>query len=197
MADILYTSVTWTVGDVITEAKLDAMVANDRAVDSHDQGMLITERAIPSTPSSNKLYLYAKDNSGVSGLFVINDAGTNFEVGERQPMFVFTIVGTLATGTSMTPLLVAPRTLTIIKAYANVKTAPTGAALIFDINKNGTSIWASTQANRVQIAASATSGTKTSFDTTALSEGDVLTLDVDQVGSTIAGADATISLKCK
>lgn len=30
-----YTSVAWTSGDIITEAKLDAMVANDQAYDSH------------------------------------------------------------------------------------------------------------------------------------------------------------------
>lgn len=38
-----YTSVTWTAGDVITEAKMDYMVANDQAYDSHqDQGLILT-----------------------------------------------------------------------------------------------------------------------------------------------------------
>jgi hypothetical protein len=37
-----YSAVTWTAGDVITEAKLDAMVANDQAYDSHAaQGLLL------------------------------------------------------------------------------------------------------------------------------------------------------------
>jgi hypothetical protein len=37
-----YTSVTWTTGDTITEAKLDNMVANDQAYDSHAlQGLLL------------------------------------------------------------------------------------------------------------------------------------------------------------
>ena len=37
-----YTAVTWTAGDIITEAKLDYMVANDQAYDSHAaQGILI------------------------------------------------------------------------------------------------------------------------------------------------------------
>jgi len=37
-----YTSVTWTTGDTITEAKLDNMVANDQAYDSHaSQGMAL------------------------------------------------------------------------------------------------------------------------------------------------------------
>jgi len=37
-----YTAVTWTSGDVITEAKLDNMIANDQAYDSHaSQGLLL------------------------------------------------------------------------------------------------------------------------------------------------------------
>jgi hypothetical protein len=197
MAEVTYVAVVWTAGDIITEAKMDNMVANDRAVDAMYQGVEFTERATPTTPGSNKIHLYAKDKSGVPTLYAINDAGTNFEISERHSTFVFVFPGNLATGTSVTSLLVAPRALEIVKAYANVKTAPTGAAAIFDINKNGTSIWASTPANRVQIAAAASSGVQTSFDTTDLAEGDLLTLDIDQIGSTVAGADATISLKCK
>jgi hypothetical protein len=108
---------------------------------------------------------------------------------------VFTVTGTLTTGTSVAPLLVATGALTISKVYVNVKTAPMGASIIVDINKNGTSIWNTTQANRATIAASATSGTQTSFDTTSIAEGDVLTLDIDQVGSSTAGADITVTIK--
>ena len=115
--------------------------------------------------------------------------------------FVFTIKGTLTTGTSLAPLLVAMASQTISKCYLNVKTAPTGADLIIDIDKsddNGatwTSIWNTTQANRATISASALAGTQTSFDTTSLSEGDLLRVNIDQVGSTVAGADLTITVK--
>lgn len=109
--------------------------------------------------------------------------------------FVFTITGTLSTGTSLAPLLVATQSLTITKVYVNVKTAPSGAAIKIDINKNGTSIWNSTQGNRATVADGATSGTQTSFDTTSLAEGDILTLDVDQIGSTTPGADITVIVK--
>jgi len=85
-------------------------------------------------------------------------------------------------------------TLTIVKVWAECKTAPTGAALIFDLNVNGTSIWATHQANRVQIAAGATSGVQTSFDTTTIPADAQLTCDVDQVGSTNPGADWVVHL---
>ena len=197
MADVFYTSVVWTAGDIVTEAKVDNMVANDRAVDAMAQGVQFVERADPSTPSSNNVHVYCKDKSGVPVLYAINDAGTIYEIGEVTPVFTFPIAGTLVVGTSLTSLLIVTKSLTITKAYAAVKTAPTGTALIADLNKNGTSIWASTPANRLQIAAAATSGSQTSFDTTTLVEGDTLTCDVDQVGSTIAGADLTVQLKTK
>ena len=117
--------------------------------------------------------------------------------GEILTTFPWTVTGTLITGTSVSPILIVPNNLTIIKAYAAVKTAPTGQAILIDINIGGTSIWASTQANRLTIAASALTGTQTSFDTTALTDGGLLTVDLDQVGSTIAGADLTIQLKCE
>ena len=100
------------------------------------------------------------------------------------------------TGVNKTNKLIADKAYTITKAYAYATTAPTGASLLFDINVNGTTIWA-TQANRLAIASTANSGTQTSFNTTALAENDVLSIDIDQIGSTIAGSDITVTLKCE
>lgn len=88
------------------------------------------------------------------------------------------------------------RTLTFTEVYAEVGTAPTGASLICDVKKNGTTIW-STTANRVTVAISATSGSSTTFNTTTLANGDRLTFDVVQVGSTVAGADLTLQVVMK
>lgn len=109
--------------------------------------------------------------------------------------YAVSIVGTLTTGTSLTPAMVVVTAQTITKVYAYVKTAPTGASILIDINKNGTSIWNTTQANRLAITAGNNSGDQTSFDTTSLAEGDVLTFDIDQVGSSVSGADLTIVVK--
>lgn len=127
-----------------------------------------------------------------------SQVNANFQALSNQirPTFSFAITGSVTTGISLTPILIVPIALTIEKAYLAIKTAPTGADLIIDINKNGTSIWSSTQANRVKITAGNTTGSQTSFDTTSLAEGDLLTIDVDQVGSTVSGADITIELKC-
>lgn len=112
------------------------------------------------------------------------------------PTFVFTIAGTLTTGTNLTHALIINNALTINKVYAYVKTAPTGANIIIDINKNGVSVWNSDQSNRLNIVAAAQSGNQTIFDTTSLAEDDILTIDLDQVGSTVSGQDITIEVKC-
>jgi hypothetical protein len=197
MPEILYTDVVWTAGDTLTEAKLDNMVANDRAVDALNNGVLMTERANPDTPSSNKLHLYVKDKSGIPTLYVINDAGTIYELSETRPSFLSTVAGSIIVGTSQTPIIIVHRDLTIVKAYGAVKTAPVGASIIVDINKNGSSIWNSTPANRLAIGSGSNSGSQTAFDTTTLSEGDQLTFDLDQVGATTTGADLSVLLRCK
>jgi hypothetical protein len=122
-----------------------------------------------------------------------NHDGTNSRAIPKG--YVVAVVGSLVTGTSLTPVVIAVASQTITKAYAYVKTAPVGASILIDINKNGTSLWATNQANRLAIASGANSGTQTSFDTTTLADGDILTFDIDQIGSSTAGADITIVLK--
>lgn len=99
--------------------------------------------------------------------------------------------GTLSTGLGAVPFIF-PFAATINGAVAAVGTAPTGASLICDVNLNGTTIY-TTQANRPTIAAGQT---KTSSmpapDVTGVSAFDVLTVDIDQIGSTIPGADLIV-----
>lgn len=197
MSETFYVSVTWTAGDVITEAKMDNMVANDRAVDAMANGVQFTERADPSTPSANNIHLYAKDKAGVPTLYCINDAGSIYELAESTPTYIFPISSVLLVTTLASSPIPVIRDSVITKAFAYINTAPTGANVIFDINKNGTSIWNSTPANRLKVLAGAQTGSQTSFDTTTLSADDILTVDVDQVGSTVAGSDAVIYLKTK
>ncbi len=108
--------------------------------------------------------------------------------------FVWAISGAQVTGTNVGARYVAPQALTILKCWLIVRTAPTGAAILIDINKNGSTIW-STQGNRGTIAAAATTGNTTTFNTTALAAGDYLDLDIDQIGSTVPGSDLTVVLE--
>ena len=110
--------------------------------------------------------------------------------------YVWSVAGTQSTGTNKGIVYKAPFAGTWTGGYIVCKTAPTGASLIFDVNKAGTTIF-TTQANRPTIAAAATSGTIVAPDVTAIAAGDEFTIDCDQVGSTVAGADVTLILAYK
>lgn len=108
-------------------------------------------------------------------------------------MFTYSVVGAVSTSTGATRVYNdTGRTLTIAKVRASVVTAPTGSALIVDVNKNGTTIF-TTQSARPTIAASSTTATGTPAVTT-LADGDYVTVDVDQVGSLVAGSDLTVQV---
>jgi hypothetical protein len=79
---------------------------------------------------------------------------------------------------------------------ASVNTAPTGASLIVDVNKNGTTIY-TTQANRPTITAASNTATSNSPDVTTFAAGDYITVDVDQIGSTVAGSDLVVTLRLR
>lgn len=83
--------------------------------------------------------------------------------------------------------------VTISKVALAVGTAPTGAALIVDILKGGVTIFTN-PANRPQIAAGATAGETTTIDIPAWNANEYLTVTVAQIGSTIPGADLSVSI---
>lgn len=113
---------------------------------------------------------------------------------------LFALPGSRSVGSNLTTWIPMARAGKIAKAFINAKTAPTGAAFICDILKstnNGgsfTSIWSITPANRIQLAAGSIHATQTAFDTASFAEGDVLRIDIAQVGSGTAGADVTVAL---
>ncbi len=108
--------------------------------------------------------------------------------------FTFGVPGVLTVVGSPVRLL-APFACTIQNVVATVGTAPTGASVIVDVNKNGTTVF-TTQGNRPTIAASTQDDTSAVPDVTALAQNDVVTLDVDQIGSTIAGSDLVVQVRC-
>ena len=83
--------------------------------------------------------------------------------------------------------------LTISSTRASVGTAPTGAALIVDVRKNGSTIF-TTRANRPTVSAGGFTAVGGTPNVTAWGVGEYLTVDVNQVGSTVAGADLTVQV---
>jgi hypothetical protein len=88
----------------------------------------------------------------------------------------------------------APFAATLTGVRLAIGTAPVGAAILVDVNKAGTSIF-TTQGNRPTIADGATSGGPgTAPDVTSVAAGDLLAIDVDQVGSGTAGSNLTVQV---
>lgn len=84
-------------------------------------------------------------------------------------------------------------TRTISKVFISVGTAPTDASLIVDVHKDGTTIFTN-QAHRPTILTTAFTGVTTDIDVATWADGSYLTVDVDQVGSSVAGADLTVHI---
>ena len=82
-----------------------------------------------------------------------------------------------------------PFAMTVTSVFACVTTAPTGSAIVFDVEKAGSSILSTLGQIEVSEFATNTSATPpvVSGGTQALVVGDHITIDLDQVGSTIAG----------
>lgn len=111
-----------------------------------------------------------------------------------QNVVAFSIPGTLTTTTG-TLRWRTPLALTLLGTTAAVNTAPTGASIIVDVLKNGTTIYTTT-GNRPTIAISGNATTsEPPPDVTSMVAGDYLTVNIAQVGSTIAGADLTVFVR--
>jgi hypothetical protein len=123
----------------------------------------------------------------------ITDLGSYLTSSKTLIPITFSKAGELETGTG-TFRWYAPWAGTIKTVRSSVGTAPTGAALIVDVNKNGTTIF-TTQADRPEIAVSGNYSGEETPAVDSLSEGNYLTVDIDQVGSTVAGEDLVVVIE--
>lgn len=107
----------------------------------------------------------------------------------------FTKTGNLSTGTGATRWYNdTGGNITLQSARGSVGTAPASQSILVDINNNGTSVWASTQANRITIAAAGNTDEGGAFDDATIADGEYITVDIDQVGSGTVGADLTVTI---
>lgn len=105
--------------------------------------------------------------------------------------FSATGVMTTRTGKNFIQLLGSGK---IIAIYAYLNTAPTGGTTFkIDVNLNGTTIY-TTQANQPTWVASANAATVGDHAVKTYANGDRLSIDVDAVGSTVAGSDLSVSV---
>ncbi len=158
-----------------------------------------TDAGIPQWNGANSKTL--KD--GLALVAAVGDPGADTSVPTEQAVregltaqpgcITFIISGVVAVGAGVIRLH-APRAGAITSVLATVSTAPTGADLIVDVHKNGTTIF-TTQANRPTIAATTQDDLTSTPDVTAFAANDVFTMDVDQTGATVAGSNLVVQVR--
>lgn len=89
---------------------------------------------------------------------------------------------------------IAPFSGHIVSANAVVGTAPTGAALVVDVLKEGVSVFGSNAKPTVAISGTESDPATGEADQSVsrFVEGDTISLSVTQVGSTVAGSDLDV-----
>ena len=152
------------------------------------------------TPQANSMYVgfYSgllatapTDKTLYTWMYNMGQPGDGWEIRHLQ----LPVLSDLEVATNKM-MIMAPFNMTIIGIKAKVLTAPTGAALILDINKNGTTLY-TTQGNRPTIADGETSEVATLPDVVSISSGDIISIDIDQVGSAVAGANLIVDIECE
>lgn len=143
----------------------------------------------PSSPASgyNKLY-FKSDNK----LYTLTSGGVESVAGSGAATEVFIIPGTFpsAATTNLSKTWFAPAACTISKVDLYVDTAGSGTgSTVVDINKNGTTICAST---KLTLTTTETSDLDVTPSVTALAKGDAVTIDVDSVTATSAPSNGYV-----
>jgi hypothetical protein len=114
--------------------------------------------------------------------------------GRKTRGIAFYIDGALTT--ALKAAFIAPCNLTVVNVKMAVRVAPTDANIICDIHKNGTTIF-TTQGNRPTIIATETTEDSSAPDVTSISAGDLIKLEIDQIGASVSGSDLSVTIICK
>lgn len=93
----------------------------------------------------------------------------------------------ITTGTSKLRFRM-PFACTLLAVIFEAKTAPTGSAAVFDLNEAGTSVFSTNPRIDAGGNDSSLSGTPAVISDSSIAAGAVMTVDFDQIGSTVAGA---------
>jgi hypothetical protein len=99
----------------------------------------------------------------------------------------------LTTGTAKVTFRM-PYAFTLSAVRASVTTAPTGSTLIVDINEGGSTILSTKLSIDASEKTSTTAASAAVISDTALADDAEITIDIDQIGSTVAGAGLKVTL---
>ena len=190
-------------------------VANDTL---SAEKVLTASNNVTLTTDGNTVWIAATTNASTSTSGLVQDSRTitassgltgggdltadrEFSVNTniRDKSFAMFAAGNISTDMfSEGSRIYIPYNMELVRVDLAAPTGPTGQALIVDVNQynntiaSGTSLF--TAANRPQIADGSNVGSSNTFAIPTLHAGSYLGFDIDQVGSTNAGSNLTITL---
>ena len=182
-AQITATDVEGALAEIV-----DASQTHEGAADPHTGYRLETA---DHTHASSGAQAGTIDHGAITGL--TDDDHTQYrKETDRIHIGGFSKEGNLSTGTGTIRIYNdSGRTLTFVEIRAAVGTAPLTTDIIVDVNVDGTTIMTGT---KVVIAASANTGSQTTFSTTTIADGSYITADIDQIGTGTVGADLAVTI---
>jgi len=161
----------------------------------------MSEYIVPGPIPPNIVFPVTEDKFDLDTQRAINDYMTavyDLLTGTRElsdsitRQLVWYVGDVLEVGTGQSATLIVPFNGVLTKCTGIVGIAPTGSDLVIDVNKGGTSIFG---VSKLSIAAGSSSGVQETFSSTEVTEGATFTLDIDSIGSTVAGSDLTVLLE--
>lgn len=175
----------------VVESEIEAAKGSRVSVDTRlsvclaDSGGVSQGTSFPEDPAPIEGQLFYRTDE--DKVYIYNGASWDELAGGAPSDPRFCIQGTAQVSIKVIQAL-SGRAATIAKVKVYADTAPTGASLIVDVNKNGTTIF-TTQANRPTLAIGQNSDDSGTPDVTSIAEGDRWSIDIDQVGSTEPGGN--------
>ena len=163
----------------VLSAAAGEITANDAATDKivfwDDSADELTYLALGDGVAIDGTTIYAQD------WFVIaaSDEAADLATGANKVYFRMPYAGTL------------------LAVKATVNTAPTGSTLICDINEAGTSVLGTKLSIDASEKTSDTAASAATITDSALANDAEITIDIDQVGSTVAGKGLKVYLKVR
>lgn len=151
----------------------------DRLLIKRSDGSIVYNGGVTVTPAL------------VSGAMLTS--GSARVVPVEYPVAVSDEVTDLTTGTAKITFRI-PYTMTLTGIDINVNTAPTGSNIQVDVNKTGVGSLLSTTPKIDVSEKTSVTGVAAVITTSALTRDDELTVDIDQIGSTIAGKGLKLTL---
>lgn len=124
----------------------------------------------------------------------VDSAGIIIETNPNTSVFIACSDETTDLTTGTAKVTFRMRNFRINEVRASVTTAPTGSSLIVDINEGGVSMFSTKLSIDAGEKTSTTAATPAVFSDNVIADDAEITIDIDQIGSTVAGTGLVVEL---